>query len=60
VPFSVWAATRWLEGFAYHTALSWWLFGISGILSFLIALVTISVQALRVAIMNPVKSLRAD
>lgn len=60
VPFSVWVATRWLEGFAYHTALSWWLFGISGVLSFLIALVTVSVQALRVAIMNPVRSLRTD
>jgi len=60
VPFSVWAMTRWLEGFAYHTALSWWLFCISGTLSLLIALVTISVQALRVAIMNPIKSLRTD
>ena len=30
LPFSAWAATRWLEGFAYHAALSWWLFGISG------------------------------
>jgi len=60
VPVSAWAMTRWLEGFAYHTALSWWLFCISGILSLLIALVTVSVQALRVAIMSPVKSLRTD
>lgn len=60
VPFSAWAMTRWLEGFAYHIALSWWLFGISGILSLFIALVTVSVQALKIANMNPVKSLRGD
>ncbi len=49
---------KWLQGFAYKIPVSWWMFGIAGIATMVIALLTVSSQAIRAAIMNPVKSLR--
>lgn len=51
---------RWLQDFAYKTTLSWWVFFFAGIMALIIAMVTISFQAIRAAIVNPVKSLRTE
>jgi putative ABC transport system permease protein len=50
----------WLRDFAYRISLSWWIFALSGASALLIALLTVSHQALRAATANPVKSLRSE
>jgi putative ABC transport system permease protein len=59
-PLGWWAMDHWLQNFAYHTAIPWWVPGLAGLLAFLIALATICVQALQSANANPVKSLRSE
>jgi hypothetical protein len=59
-PVASWAMERWLEGYAYHTPLSGGIFVVAGVLAFAIALLTVSYHAVRVALANPVKSLRAE
>ena len=59
-PVAGWALQRWLEDYSYHTHLSNGVFVIAGLLSFSIALATISYHAIRVALANPVKSLRSE
>jgi putative ABC transport system permease protein len=51
---------KWLQNFAYRTDISWQLFVVTAILAVVIAFVTISFQAIKVAISNPVKSLRSE
>ncbi|HJP63846.1 MAG TPA: FtsX-like permease family protein, partial [Mucilaginibacter sp.] len=51
---------NWLQDFAYHIGISWWIFGLSGIVAVLVALATISFQAVKAAGANPVKSLRSE
>ncbi|HTQ65367.1 MAG TPA: ABC transporter permease [Puia sp.] len=51
---------KWLEGFAYRTNLYWWIFALAAVLGLLITLITISFQAIRAAVANPVKSLRTE
>ena len=51
---------RWLEHYAYRTALSWWIFASAGVGILLITLLTVSFQALKAALMNPVGSLRTE
>jgi putative ABC transport system permease protein len=51
---------RWLEHYAYRTALSWWIFASAGAGILLITLLTVSFQALKAALMNPVRSLRTE
>jgi putative ABC transport system permease protein len=51
---------QWLEDFAYRTNINWWIFVIAGVAAMLIALFTVSFQAVRAAISNPVKSLRTE
>ena len=52
---------KWLQDFAYRTNISWWVFAVSRCdQQYLIALVTISFQAIKAAIANPVKSLRTE
>lgn len=60
LPMSWWAMNRWLQDFVYHITLSWWLFAIVILLALLIALVTVSVQAIRAGLANPVKSLKTE
>ena len=48
---------KWLEDFAYRINISWWIFGVAGILTLLIAMFTVGTQATKAAIANPVKSL---
>jgi len=59
-PLAYWFLDSWLQDFAYRTAISWWVFALAGMLALLIALVTISFQAIKAAIANPVKSLRTE
>ncbi len=59
-PFAYWALQRWLQNFAYHIALGPGTFLLAGFSALLIALFTISVQALRAALANPVAALRAE
>ena len=59
-PLAWWAMNEWLKNFAYHIALQWWVFLLAGLLALVIALITVSFQALKVAMANPVKSLRTE
>lgn len=51
---------QWLQQFAYRTSISWWLFLLTGGLTILVALVTLSLQTIRAALADPVKSLRTE
>jgi putative ABC transport system permease protein len=51
---------NWLQDFAYRINIQWWVFGVAGIIALVIAIITISLQAFRAAIANPVKSLRTE
>ncbi len=59
-PIAWWATYKWLQDFAYRTTISWWVFVVSGIALLLIALITLSIQTIKAAIANPVKSLRTE
>ncbi|MEO5595262.1 MAG: hypothetical protein ABIR15_12135, partial [Chitinophagaceae bacterium] len=59
-PIAWWAMNKWLQDFAYRTPLSWWIFVLAGALAIIIALATVSFQAIKAAIVNPVKSLRSE
>ncbi len=59
-PIAWWATHKWLENFVYRTAVSWWIFVLCGVSMLLIALITLSVQTIRAATANPVKSLRTE
>jgi len=59
-PLAWWAMHNWLQNFAYQTNIPWWVFAIAGVTALLIALLTISFQALKSALANPVKSLRSE
>ena len=59
-PVAWWAINKWLEGFAYRTNISWWVFAIAGLLALLVALMTISFKAVKAAVANPVNSLRSE
>ena len=60
IPIAVVAAQRWLEAYAYHTRLSWWMFAVPLVLTLLIALSATGYRVVRAALANPVRSLRAD
>jgi hypothetical protein len=59
-PLAWWAMHGWLQNFAYHVDVEWWVFLLAGAMALLIALLTVSIQAIKVAIANPVKSLRTE
>ncbi len=59
-PVSWWAMQNWLQEYQYRTTIHWWIFGIAGVSSLAIALVTVSFQAIKVAIANPIRSLRTE
>ena len=59
-PLAWWAMNNWLQDFEYRTAIGWWVYLIAGIVALLIALITVSLQATKAAISNPVKSLRTE
>jgi len=51
---------KWLNEFAYRTTIQWWVFVLAGGITVLIALFTIGLQSVKVAMLNPVKSLRTE
>jgi putative ABC transport system permease protein len=59
-PFAWWAMNKWLQSFAYRIHISWWIFLAAGIIAILIAVITVSFQAIKAAIANPVESLRSE
>jgi putative ABC transport system permease protein len=59
-PLAWLAADKWLQDYAYHINVQWWVFAVSGIVAMLIAVVTISFQAVKAAVANPVNSLRTQ
>ena len=59
-PIAWWGMNKWLEAFAYKVTLSWWMFALAGVLSLGIAILTVSFQAIRAAVANPVKTLRSE
>lgn len=59
-PVAWWAMGQWLKGFAYKVTISWWMFALSAVASLLIAMLTVSYQALRAARSNPITALRGE
>jgi putative ABC transport system permease protein len=59
-PLAWWAMTRWLQDFAYHIHISWWMFVAAGALAILIALATVSFHAIRAVLANPARNLRSE
>jgi putative ABC transport system permease protein len=59
-PIAWWAMNNWLEDFPYRINISWWVFGIAITAALTIALLTVSFQAIKAALANPVKSLRTE
>ena len=60
VPVSWFIMNNWLRDFAYRITISWWIFLVAGVMALLIALLTVSFQAIKAAVANPVKSLRTE
>jgi putative ABC transport system permease protein len=60
IPLSWWAMNKWLQDFAYRINVGWWIFLAAAIIALLIALITVSSQAIKAALANPVKSLRTE
>ncbi|QHV94445.1 ABC transporter permease [Spirosoma endbachense] len=59
-PIAWWAMNKWLQDFAYKIDIDWWVFVLAGALAIAIALITVSFQSIKAALMNPVKSLRSE
>ncbi|MGH7238239.1 MAG: ABC transporter permease, partial [Candidatus Saccharimonadales bacterium] len=59
-PMAWWFINSWLNGYQYRINIDWWTFAVAGLLAMLIALITVSFQAIKAALMNPVKSLRSE
>jgi putative ABC transport system permease protein len=59
-PIAYYFMSQWLQDFVYRIDISWWFFALSAILIITIALLTVSYQAIRAALMNPVKSLKTE
>ncbi len=60
VPVSWYYMNKWLEDFAYRINIQWWVFVIAAVIALLVALITISFQAIKAAVANPVESLRSE
>jgi ABC-type antimicrobial peptide transport system permease subunit len=60
IPIAYYFLTAWLEKYEYRTEISWWIFAVISIAALVITLLTVSFQAIKAAMMNPVKSLRSE
>jgi len=60
IPIAWWAMSKWLQDFVYRIHINWWVFLIAAGAAILIAILTVSFQAIKAAIANPVKSLRTE
>jgi putative ABC transport system permease protein len=59
-PLAWYAMHQWLKDFSYKIEIEWWMFVVVGLLGTLVALLTVSFQSIKAALMNPVKSLRSE
>jgi putative ABC transport system permease protein len=59
-PIAWWAMNKWLQDFVYRININWWIFIAAGVMALLIAMITVSFQAVKAAIANPIKSLRTE
>jgi ABC-type antimicrobial peptide transport system permease subunit len=59
-PVAGWVMSKWLQNYVYRISLSWWMFALAGCIALSIALITVSFQALKAAMANPVKSLKSE
>ncbi|MEB2775072.1 ABC transporter permease [Algoriphagus sp. D3-2-R+10] len=59
-PIAYYGAQVWLEEFAYQIEIQWWFFGLAGFLGIAVAMLTVGFEALKAALMNPVKSLKSE
>jgi putative ABC transport system permease protein len=59
-PVAWYAMNRWLQDFHYRISIEWWVFVVAGATAILIAFLTVSLQSIRAAMMNPVRSLRSE
>jgi putative ABC transport system permease protein len=59
-PIAYWGMSEWLMDYTYRISINWWMFIVAGVLVILIAVITVSFQAIKAAMANPVKSLRAE
>jgi putative ABC transport system permease protein len=59
-PIAWWSMNKWLENFAYRTTITWWVFAAAALSALIIALATVSFQAINAALANPVRSLRTE
>ncbi len=59
-PVAWYAMDNWLQSFAYRISIQWWIFIVAAVIALIIAFATISIQAIKAALSNPVKSLRSE
>jgi putative ABC transport system permease protein len=59
-PVAWYFMNKWLQDFAYRVNISWWIFAVAAIIALSIAFITVSFQAIKAALANPVKSLRTE
>jgi len=59
-PIAYYFMGQWLQKYTYHTEISWWVFALTGAGALAIALLTVSFQTIKAALMNPVKSLKSE
>jgi putative ABC transport system permease protein len=60
MPLAAWVMHGWLQDFVYRTAMAWWVFVLAGLMVMLVTLATVSIQAVRTAMINPVSNLRSE
>ena len=60
IPASWYAMHQWLQNYHFRAALSWWIFAVVGVAALAITLLTVSYQAIKAALANPVRSLRSE
>ncbi|HEX6426424.1 MAG TPA: ABC transporter permease [Niastella sp.] len=60
LPIAGWVLHKWLQNFAYRVNISWWMFALAGLIAVSIALITVSFQAIKAAMANPVQRLRSE
>jgi putative ABC transport system permease protein len=60
MPLAAWAMHGWLQDFVYRTEMVWWVFVVAGLMVMAVTLATVSIQAVRTALINPVRNLRTE
>jgi ABC-type antimicrobial peptide transport system permease subunit len=60
IPLAYYFLNNWLMAYEYHTEMSWWMFAVTCVSALVITLLTVSFQAIKAAVANPVKSLRSE